>query len=69
MTSVQKITRDDIESKFRELTGDVDEKAEEAKSTAVAVGAVIAAGVVLAVFPYGRHRGRRGTTIVEVRRF
>ena len=64
-----KITRDDIEAKFRELTGDVDDKAEEARSTAVAVGAVVAAAVILGVFLYGRHRGRRRTTIVEVRRF
>jgi hypothetical protein len=69
MTETTKITRDDIEAKFRELTGDVDEKAEEAKSTAVAVGAVIAAGVILGVFLFGRSRGRKKTTIVEVRRF
>ena len=69
MTTAEKITRDDIEAKFRELGGDVDEKAEEAKSTAIAVGAVIAAAVVLGVFLYGRRKGRRSTTIVEVRRF
>lgn len=65
----KKITRDDLEAKFRELTGDVDQKAEEAKHTAVSVGAVIAAAVVLGVFLYGKRRGRRGTTVVEVRRF
>lgn len=69
MTTTEKITRDDIEAKFRELGGDVDEKAEEAKSTAIAVGAVIAAAVVLGVFLYGRRKGRKSTTIVEVRRF
>ena len=69
MSTAEKITRDDLEAKFRELGGDVDEKAEEAKSTAIAVGAVIAAAVVLGVFLYGRRRGRKATTIVEVRRF
>ena len=69
MSTAEKITRDDIEAKFRELGGDVDEKAEEAKSTAIAVGAVIAAAVVLGVFLYGRRKGRKSTTIVEVRRF
>ena len=69
MSATEKITRDDIEAKFRELGGDVDEKAEEAKSTAIAVGAVIAAAVVLGVFLYGRRKGRKSTTIVEVRRF
>ena len=65
----KKITRDDIESKFRELSGDVDDRAEAAKGTAVTVGAVVAAAVVLGVFLFGRSRGRKKTTIVEVRRF
>ncbi len=65
----KKITRDDLESKFRELTGDVDEKAEEAKDTALAIGAIIGAAVLVGVFLWGRSRGRRKTTIVEVRRF
>ena len=69
MTSTERITREDIEAKFRELTGDVDEKAEAAKDTAIAVGAVIAAAVVLGVFLFGRSRGRKKTTIIEVRRF
>lgn len=69
MSQAQKITRDDLEAKFRELTGDVDQKAEEAKATAITVGAVVAAAVVLGVFLFGRSRGRKKTTIVEVRRF
>jgi hypothetical protein len=65
----KKITRDDLEAKFRELTGDVDEKAEAAKDTAIAIGAVIGAAVIIGVFLFGRSRGRKKTTIVEVRRF
>ena len=65
----EKITRDDIEAKFRELTGDVEDKAESAKTTAIAVGAVVAAAVVLGVFLFGRSRGQKKTTVVEVRRF
>ncbi len=64
-----KITRADIESKFRELSGDVDDKADAAKGTAIAVGAVIAVAVVLGVFLFGRSRGKKKTTVVEVRRF
>ena len=64
-----KITRDDLEAKFRQLTGDVEERAESARSTAVTIGAVLAVTVVLGVFLYGRRRGRKSTTIVEVRRF
>ncbi len=70
MTDVQhKITRDDIEAKFRTLTGDVDEIADDARTTAVTVGAVVAAAVVIGVFLFGRSRGRRKTTMIEVRRF
>lgn len=68
-TQTDKITRDDIEARFRALTSDVDDRAEAAKGTAVAVGAVVAAAVVLGVFLLGRSRGRKKTTIVEVRRF
>ena len=63
------ITRDHIEAKFRELSGDVDDKADAAKGTAIAVGAVIAAAVILGVFLFGRSRGQKKTTVVEVRRF
>ncbi len=64
-----KITRDDIEDGFRQLTGDVDDKAESAKTTALTIGAVVAVAVVLGVFLFGRSRGRKKTTVVEVRRF
>ncbi len=64
-----KITRDDIEAKLREIQGEVDDTAESAKGVAVAVGAAIAVTVVVAVFLLGRRRGKRKMTIVEVRRF
>lgn len=67
--AADRITRDDIESKFRELQGEVDETAESAKGMALAVGAAVAVVVVVGVFLLGRKRGRRKTTIVEVRRF
>jgi hypothetical protein len=63
------ITRDDIEAKFRELSGDVDDKADAAKGTAIAIGAVVVAAVILGVFLFGRSRGQKKTTVVEVRRF
>ena len=64
-----KITRDDLEARFRTLTNDVEDRAEAAKGTAVTVGAVVAAAVIIGVFLLGRSRGRKKTTIVEVRRF
>jgi hypothetical protein len=64
----ERITRDQIEAKFRELTGEVTEEAESAKSQAVTVA--LAAGVVLVavVFLIGRRSGRRRSAVVEVRR-
>jgi hypothetical protein len=62
------ITRGDLESKLRELQGEVDETKESALSTAIAVGAVLAVGVVAVAFLLGRRRGKRRTTGVEIRR-
>ncbi len=67
--STGKITRDDIESRFRQLTSEVDDRADAARSTALAVGAAVAAAVVVGVFLLGRRRGRKKTTFIEVRRF
>jgi hypothetical protein len=62
------VSKSDIEAKFRELQGDVNDQAESARTTAAAIGAVVAVVVVLGVFLFGKRRGRKGTTIVEVRR-
>ncbi len=64
----EKITRDQIEAKFRELTGDVGDEVEGAKSQAVTVGLAVAVVVVAVVFLIGRRNGRRRSTVVEVRR-
>ena len=64
----KKITREDLEDKFRELQGDVDDTKAEAASYAVV--AAVAAVVVVATFAFvlGRRKGRRKSTIVEIRR-
>lgn len=69
VTAPRKISRDDIESQFRTLTDDVDHKADEARSTVMTIAAAAGVIVVLGVFLFGRSRGRKKTTIVEVRRF
>jgi hypothetical protein len=62
------ISRTDIENKLKEIRGDVDTATESAKS----VGLVIAVAVVVAVvgiaFLTGRRRGRKLSTVVEIRR-
>lgn len=63
------VSKDDIEAKFRELQGDVNEQAESAWSTVAAIGAVVAVVVVIGVFVFGKRRGKKKTTVIEVRRF
>lgn len=62
------IQRDDIEAKFRELQGGVEHTTEAARGTLVTVGAVAAVVIVLAAFLLGRKRGKKRTTVVEIRR-
>lgn len=62
------ITRDDIEAKFRELEGEVDDRKEQAMSIAVVAGVAVAVVVVLVAFRLGRRGGRKRTTVVEIRR-
>ena len=68
MTAPGKISRDDLEAKFRELQGDVQETADEATSYAVVASAVLVVGLAAVTFILGRRRGRRKSTIVEIRR-
>ena len=65
----ERVEPEDIESKFRELQSDVVTTTEAAKGTAVAVGAAAGVVVLLLVFFLGRSRGKKKSTIVEVRRF
>ena len=62
------ITRDDIEAKFRELTGDATDELESARSQAVTVGLAVGVALVAVVFLIGRRSGRRRSAVVEVRR-
>jgi hypothetical protein len=68
VTATSKISRDDLEAKFRELQGDVQDTAEEATSYAVVVAAVLVVGIAAVTFVLGRRRGRKKSTIVEIRR-
>ena len=63
-----RITPRDLESKFRQLQGDIESTAGEAKSYAIVVGAVVAVAVVGVAYFLGRRKGKRRSTVVEVRR-
>lgn len=62
------ITRDDIESKLRQITGEVADVGIATKGYALAAGVVALTAMVAGVYLLGRRRGRRRSTIVEVRR-
>jgi hypothetical protein len=71
MTAEQqpRITRDDIENKFRELQGEVETATDDVRSYAATVGAVLAVIALLLAFLLGRNRAKRTRTVVEIRRF
>jgi hypothetical protein len=62
------VERTDIERKLRELQGGVNETRETATTSLLTVGACVVVGVVAVAFLLGRRKGRRRTTVVEVRR-
>jgi hypothetical protein len=59
------ISRDDLEAKARQIVGTVEETAESAKQKSMVAG-LVAVGVVLVVFYFGRRRGSNNKTVVEV---
>ena len=69
MAPDRKITRDDIESKLRELRGEVSDVGNASKSYVVVAGVVLAAGLLAGAYLLGRRKGKKRTTLVEVRRF
>jgi tetrahydromethanopterin S-methyltransferase subunit F len=67
-TSSDRITRDDLEDKFRELESGVVEHAESARSTVLAAGIVAAVILLVIAFLLGSRKGRKRSTVVEIRR-
>ena len=68
MSTSEKITPADLETKMRELQGEVEETTETAKSYVLAGVAVAAVVVFVVAFTMGKRRGRRKSTVVEIRR-
>jgi hypothetical protein len=68
MAAAERITREDLEAKFRELEGEATSTADQAKSYVLAAAAVAAVAVVAVAFVLGRRKGRKRTTVVEIKR-
>ncbi|MFI5053287.1 MAG: hypothetical protein ACHQDE_02905 [Acidimicrobiia bacterium] len=62
------VTRSDIEAKLAEIRGVADDTAEVAQDATKTALIFAGAGVVVVAFLLGRRRGRKKSTIVEVRR-
>jgi MYXO-CTERM domain-containing protein len=62
------VTRADIEAKLAEIRGVADQTAEAAEGAAKTGLVVGGVAVVVLAFLLGRRRGRKKSTIVEVRR-
>ena len=67
-TEKQRVTRDDIEAKLRELQGEVDSGVERAKVPTIAIAAGVVAVTIIASYWLGRRRGRRRQLILEIKR-
>ena len=67
-TEPEKVTREDLEAKFKAVTGEVESTTEQVRNVAIAVGAAVVVILVLVAFLSGSRRGRRASTVVEIRR-
>ncbi len=63
-----RVTRADIEAQLRKLRGELEDTEEVVKEAgkSVAIGGVIL--LLILVFLLGKRRGRRKSTVVEIRR-
>jgi hypothetical protein len=68
MAPQQKITRNDLESKLRNIADDGKAKVNETKASVIKIGAAAGVVALLLFFLLGQRRGKRKTTMVEIRR-
>jgi hypothetical protein len=63
-----KVTKQDIENKFREVQSDLTSAAEGAKDKAIVAGVFVLVLLVFLSYLMGRRSGKKKSTIVEIRR-
>lgn len=66
--SAKRVTRDDLEAKFRSLQDGVSEKVNDRKQTIMAAAAAGGVIILILFFLLGRRSGKKKTTFVEIRR-
>ncbi len=62
------VTRDDIERKLREIRGEAGDVAESGRNYAVIAAVATAVAVVAMSYFFGRRKGKKRSTVVEIRR-
>jgi hypothetical protein len=62
------ITRADIEAKFGELRGEVDDRAQAVKVPAIAVAVGVVVLTVVTAYWFGKRKGKRRQMVLEIRR-
>ncbi|MFN0029319.1 MAG: hypothetical protein ACKV2O_19360 [Acidimicrobiales bacterium] len=67
-TTGRRLSRADLEAKFREVQTEMSAGAEKAKGKAVVVGGGLLLLLLLVAFLAGRRGGKKKSTIVEIRR-
>jgi hypothetical protein len=69
MSETPRVSREDLETKFRALQTDIQGRAADKKQSIVAIGGAVGAVVVLLAYLFGRRGGRKRGSRVEFRRF
>ena len=64
----QRITKEDLETKFQSLQDDLQGRASDKKQSIMTVAAISSAVVVLIAYMLGRRGGRKRRSVVEIRR-
>ena len=64
----RRITRDDLEAKFAELAGEVEEGVQATRGALILAAAVGVTVLVVGAYLVGRRRGLRARPVLEIRR-
>ncbi len=68
MTETTKINPADIEAKFRDIQGQVDNVTGDGKKKAAIGGSVLAVILLLIIYTLGRSAGKKKSSVIEIRR-
>lgn len=63
-----RITREDIETKLRQLKGDTEETAREQKTNGIIVAVLGGVALIALAYFLGRRKGKKKSAFVEIRR-